>query len=268
MIHSIAPFDSLSPNPMFQHCSSAKLMPMQILNIAAYLFVDIHDTLATIDAIRAKCMDLALKGTVLIAPEGINLFLAAELANIEQFLSWLRADSRFATLVEKRQFSAEQPFKRMKVKLKREIVPLGVNNLSVAKNPAPRMTAELLKQWLDAGKEFILLDTRNRFEFERGTFAYAVDLNIGQFRNFPDAVGARLEEWQDKPIVTFCTGGIRCEKAAPLMQKMGFRDVHQLDGGILKYFELCGAAHYQGDCFVFDERTALDGALAPATSSL
>ena len=236
---------------------------MQTLNIAAYLFVEIHDTLATRDAIRAKCLELDLKGTVLIAPEGINLFLAAEADRIEQFLNWLRSDPRFAALIEKRQFSAEQPFKRMKVKLKREIVPLGVNNLSVAQNPAPRMTAELLKQWLDVGKEFILLDTRNRFEFERGTFTAAVDLNIGQFRHFPDAVEAKLSEWQDKPIVTFCTGGIRCEKAAPLMQKMGFRDVHQLDGGILKYFELCGAAHYQGDCFVFDERTALDGTLVP-----
>ena len=237
---------------------------MQILNIAAYLFVEIHDPLATRDAIRAKCLDLSLKGTVLVAPEGINLFLAADAASIEQFLAWLRTDSRFAALIEKRQLSTEQPFKRMKVKLKREIVPLGVNNLCMAQNPAPRMTADVLKQWLDAGKEFILLDTRNRFEFERGTFESAVDLNIGQFRKFPDAVEARLQEWQDKPIVTFCTGGIRCEKAAPLMQKMGFNDVYQLEGGILKYFELCGAAHYQGDCFVFDERTALDGALAPA----
>ena len=241
---------------------------MQILNIAAYLFVDILDPLATADAIRAKCLELALKGTVLVAPEGINLFLAAELDNIEHFLSWLRTDSRFAALVEKRQLSDTQPFKRMKVKLKREIVPLGVNNLSVAQNPAPRMSASVLKQWIEAGKDFILLDTRNRFEFERGTFASAVDLNIGQFRNFPDAVEAKLAVWQDKPIVTFCTGGIRCEKAAPLMQRMGFRDVHQLDGGILKYFELCGAAHYQGDCFVFDERTALDGALAPAKSEV
>ncbi len=239
---------------------------MQILNIAAYLFVDILDPPATADAIRAKCTDLALKGTVLIAPEGINLFLAASAENIELFLAWLRSDSRFTKLVEKRQLSDDQPFRRMKVKLKREIVPLGVNNLSVAQNPAPRMTAEVLKQWLDAGKEFILLDTRNRFEFERGTFDSAVDLNIGQFRKFPDAVGAKLSEWQDKPIVTFCTGGIRCEKAAPLMQKMGFQDVYQLEGGILKYFELCGAAHYQGDCFVFDERTALDAELAPAKS--
>ena len=240
---------------------------MQTLNIAAYLFVDILDPPVTADAIRAKCLELALKGTVLVAPEGINLFLAAELESIEQFLFWLRTDQRFTALVEKRQYSAEQPFKRMKVKLKREIVPLGVNNLSVVQNPAPRMTAELLKQWLDAGKEFVLLDTRNRFEFDRGTFASAVDLNIGQFRNFPDAVAAKLGEWQDKPIVTFCTGGIRCEKAAPLMQRMGFTDVHQLDGGILKYFELCGAAHYLGDCIVFDERTALDGALAPAAAS-
>jgi UPF0176 protein len=243
-----------------------------ILNIAAYLFVDIDHPAETVVQIRALCAALALKGTVLVAPEGINLFLAGTTPRIDEFLSTLRRDPRFAALVEKRQHSEAQPFKRMKVKLKREIVPLGANNLpvhllSVAQNPAPRICAETLKAWIDAGKNFVLLDTRNRFEFERGTFAGAVDLNIGQFRNFPDAVQAKLGEWQDLAIVTFCTGGIRCEKAAPLMQRLGFRDVHQLDGGILKYFERCGAAHFQGDCFVFDERTALDGALTPTTAT-
>ncbi len=246
---------------------------MQILNIAAYLFVDINNPSETVIEIRALCATLDIKGTVLIAPEGINLFLAGAASQIAAFLSALRLDARFAALAEKRQYSIDQPFKRMKVKLKREIVPLGVNNLplhqlSVAQNPAPRMSAETLKAWMDAGKAFVLLDTRNRFEFERGTFAGAVDLNIGQFRNFPDAVKAKLSDWQDMPIVTFCTGGIRCEKAAPVMQQLGFRDVHQLDGGILKYFERCGAAHYQGDCFVFDERTALDGALVPTGAGI
>jgi UPF0176 protein len=108
-----------------------------------------------------------------------------------------------------------------------------------------------------------LLDTRNRFEFEQGAFDRAVDLDIRTFRSFPDVIRDKLAQWKDKTIVTFCTGGIRCEKAAPVMQNMGFTDVYQLDGGILKYFESCGAAHYHGDCFVFDDRIGVDGELVP-----
>jgi UPF0176 protein len=235
---------------------------MTILNIAAYLFVEITDPAETVERIRSQCAALELKGTVLIAPEGINLFLAASVDAIESFLSWLRADVRFASLSEKRQFSETQPFQRMKVKLKREIVPLGAHNISPARFPAPRMSAETLKSWLDTDRDFVLLDTRNHFEFEQGAFERAVELNIGQFRNFPEAIKNKLAQWRDKTIVTFCTGGIRCEKAAPLMRAMGFSDVYQLDGGILKYFERCGDQHYRGDCFVFDERIGVDGELA------
>jgi UPF0176 protein len=244
---------------------------MSIVNIAAYLFVTIEDVAATAARLRAECarMDVcgqSLKGTILIAPEGINLFLAASLPVIDEFLAWLRTDARFAALSEKRQLSHAQPFARLKVKVKKEIVPLGVNNVSPARTPAPRMDAATLKSWLDQGKKFVLLDTRNRFEFDLGTFDAATDLGIGQFRQFPDAIKAKLAAWQDTPIVTFCTGGIRCEKAAPVMQAMGFKEVYQLDGGILKYFEQCGAAHYRGNCFVFDERVGLDGTLGAASA--
>jgi UPF0176 protein len=237
---------------------------MTILNIAAYLFVEISDPSDTAARIRQQCDALELKGTVLVAPEGINLFLAAASTPIEAFLTWIRQDPRFSRLREKRQLSETQPFQRMKVKLKREIVPLGENNISPARAPAPRLAPQTLKAWLDADKDFVLLDTRNHFEFAQGAFNGAVELNIGQFRAFPDAVKAKLEQWRDKTIVTFCTGGIRCEKAAPLMRELGFKDVYQLDGGILKYFEHCGAAHYRGDCFVFDERIGVDGELAPS----
>jgi UPF0176 protein len=234
-----------------------------ITNIAAYLFVRIDDPQTLRATLKPLCEDLALKGTILVAPEGINLFLAGIEANIDQFLTILRTDERFSALVEKRQLSSQQSFQKMKLKLKSEIVPLGVNNIDVPGNPAPRVDAKTLKKWLDEGREVMLLDTRNRFEFEHGAFNGAVDLNIKQFRDFPAAIAKKKAEWQHKTIVSFCTGGIRCEKAAPVMRNMGFSDVYQLDGGILKYFEQCGDAHYRGDCFVFDERIDLDSQLAP-----
>jgi UPF0176 protein len=235
-----------------------------ITNIAAYLFVRIVDPPALIAQLKPLCERLELKGTILVAPEGINLFLAASQSNIDIFLTELRSDTRFAPLMEKRQLSERQPFQKMKVKLKREIVPLGVNNVDVPGNPAPRVDARTLKKWLDEGRDVLLLDTRNRFEYEHGAFANAVDLDIKQFRDFPAAIAEKKAGWQHKTIVSFCTGGIRCEKAAPLMRNMGFSDVYQLDGGILKYFEECGGAHYRGDCFVFDERVDLNSNLAPA----
>lgn len=238
---------------------------MTILNIAAYLFVEISDPAALIPGLKASCEELALKGTILVAPEGINLFLAAPEAQIETFLSYLRQDPRFAALKEKRQYSQTQPFLRMKVKLKREIVPLGENSASPLTHTTARMSPETLKAWLDEGRDFILLDTRNRFEFEQGAFDRAVDLDIKTFRAFPDAVRAKLPEWRDRPIVTFCTGGIRCEKAAPVMQDMGFSNVYQLEGGILNYFEQFQSAHFHGDCFVFDERIGVDGQLQAKT---
>lgn len=234
----------------------------EVVNIAAYLFVPIQDPAPLRDTIAEKLAELALRGTVLLAPEGINLFLAGAATAVDQFLGFLRADTRFKDLREKRSFSADQPFKRTRVKVKREIVPLGAHNLNPADFPAPHISAATLKTWLDEGREFVLLDTRNRFEFERGTFAGAEELGIGDFRSFPDAVLARLPQWQHTPVVTFCTGGIRCEKAAPLMQKLGFTEVYQLDGGILKYFETQGGAHFHGECFVFDERITLDETLA------
>jgi UPF0176 protein len=233
-----------------------------ILNIAAYRFVALDDLAELREKIAAQLAQLALKGTVLLAPEGINLFLAGAPDAVDQFLLFLRADPRFGPLQEKRSYSASQPFKRTRVKLKREIVPLGVHNLNPADYPAPYLSAETLKAWIDEGRSFVLLDTRNRFEFERGTFHGAHELGINDFRSFPDAVKPMLEQWRQTPVVTFCTGGIRCEKAAPLMQKLGFAEVYQLDGGILKYFETQGGAHFSGECFVFDERITLDETLA------
>jgi UPF0176 protein len=240
---------------------------MPVLNIAAYRFVSIDDGPALAMTLRERCLSWNLKGTVLIAPEGINLFLAGRDQAIESFLEFLKADPRFAAMPVKRQFSDHPPFAKLKVKLKREIVPLGEGQVSPANHPAPRIDAATLKRWLDEGRDLILLDTRNRFEFDHGAFETAIDLGIRTFRSFPEAIEAKRDDWQDRPIVCYCTGGIRCEKAAPVMIQQGFQNVYQLDGGILKYFEQFGTAHFRGDCFVFDERIGVDGSLRPRTSA-
>ena len=240
---------------------------MPQLNIAAYLFTPLTELNLLAGGIREQCADHGLKGSVLIAPEGINLFLAGIERGVEEFITWLRSDPRFAALLAKRSYSSDQPFKKLLVKVKQQIVPMGIHNLPVNSNSAQRIDAFALKAMLDANDDIVLLDTRNTFEFELGSFSTATHLDIGTFRSFPEAVATRLEHWRDKTVVTFCTGGIRCEKAAPLMEKLGFSKVLQLDGGILKYFELCQSTHYRGACFVFDERRTLNAQLLPTSES-
>ncbi len=241
---------------------------MPVLNIAAYKFVTIADRSPLRESLREQCESLGLKGTILLAHEGINLVMAGEESAINTFLSGLRGRAEFADLVVKQSWSAEQPFGKLLVKLKQEIIPLGRPDIDPARNPAPRLAPADLKRWLDQGhddqgREVLLLDTRNTYEVERGTFAGAVDMHLDIFRNFGGRLPAVAPALKDKTVVSFCTGGIRCEKAAPLLVKEGFTDVYQLDGGILKYFEDCGSAHFVGECYVFDERVAVDSALAP-----
>ena len=151
-----------------------------------------------------------------------------------------------------------QPFSRMLIKIKQEIIAFGVEGVDPIHRSSPKLAATELKKWLDEGRRVHLLDTRNDYEIEVGTFENAIPAGVDNFRDFPDAVSRLPEELKDEPIVMFCTGGIRCEKAGPYMEQAGFRQVFQLDGGILKYFEDCGGDHYDGDCFVFDQRVAVD----------
>lgn len=240
---------------------------MSVLNIAAYRFVSLDDLPALKSQLAAIACAQGLKGTVLLATEGINLFLAGSDAGIEHFISALSADARFAGLTLKRSYSERQPFKKLLVKIKPEIITLRQSQVNPALTPAPSVSPEQLKQWLDqghddTGKPVLLLDTRNTFEFEHGSFDGAVHPHIEKFSDYPAALPA-LGDLSGKTIVTFCTGGIRCEKAAPWMLQAGYENVLQLEGGILNYFEHCGSAHYTGGCFVFDERRALDGDLQP-----
>ncbi len=235
----------------------------QIVNIAAYKFVTFDDTVAQRPRFQTFCTDLGLKGTILLSPEGINLFLAGMRSSIDEFLSFLRSDPRFADIEVKKSLSKKQPFNRMLVRLKREIITMKHPLIKPELGRAPAVEATTLKRWLDQGhddqgKPVVMLDTRNAFEVDAGTFDNMIDYRIEKFSEFPAIIEREKETLNDKTIVTFCTGGIRCEKAAIHMKNIGYDSVYQLEGGILKYFEKVGGAHYKGDCFVFDHRTALN----------
>ncbi len=231
------------------------------VNIAAYQFAQLRELKPLRERLLADCRQVGIKGTILLSEEGINLFLAGTETAIEDILKVIRQISGLENLAAKYSESDHQPFSRMLVKIKKEIIAFGVGGLKFEEYQHQKLAPEELKKWFDEGRDFILLDTRNDYEIKLGTFKNAVDLNIQHFRQFP-AVSRNLpEDWKKKPIVTFCTGGIRCEKAGPFMESIGFEKIYQIDGGILKYFEECGGAHYEGDCFVFDDRVGLDPSL-------
>lgn len=254
--------------------SSNHLNNKNILNIAAYRFVTIDQLPERRAALTELCQNLGLKGSILLSREGINLFLAGTEDNINAFIRYLNENPLFQPLgmnsvPYKKSWSVSQPFKRMLVKLKQEIIPLGLPEIQPSQHTAPALPPELLKQWLDEGVDFTLLDTRNDYEIRLGTFEKATVLDLQHFRDFPSACLAQLpEETKQKPLVMFCTGGIRCEKASVALEQQGYQQVYQLEGGILNYFERCGGAHYQGDCFVFDKRVALNPRLEETDAAL
>jgi UPF0176 protein len=238
-------------------------MNMKTLNIAAYKFVSLDNLPALRTELHSRCVALNLKGTILIASEGINLFLAGSQSSVVSFKNEIRSNARFADILFKDSWSDVQPFGKLLVKIKSEIIAFGKPEVNPAERPAARLAAEMLKEWLDEGRDVVLLDTRNAFEIKHGTFKHAIDFSIDHFRNFSSAAERADPNLKEKTIVTFCTGGIRCEKAAPYLTQQGYKQVYQLDGGILKYFEACGKAHFEGECFVFDERIALNAELEP-----
>ena len=240
-----------------------------MLNISAYKFVPLPDAAALRELLLGRALALQLKGTVLLAEEGINLFLAGPAEAVREFVAQLRTDARFADMAPKESWSQEQPFRKMLVKVKHEIIRMNHPAIRPAAGRAPAVAPATVKRWLDqghddAGRPVVTLDTRNDFEVDAGTFEGAIDWRITKFTEFPDAFRAHKAALQDKTVVSFCTGGIRCEKAAILMREEGLEHVYQLEGGILKYFEETDGKHYAGSCFVFDERRALGPDLATA----
>ena len=231
--------------------------------VAAYRFVDIAEPDVLREQLFANANAAALKGTILLAHEGINLMLAGETCALQTWLDALQTDTRFAALELKRHAAASVPFGHLRVKVKPEIIRMNQPQLRPAAARAPALSAATLARWLaqghdDEGRELALLDTRNAFEVDAGAFAGAIDWRLQRFSDFPAALAEHGEVLTGKTVVSYCTGGIRCEKAALWMQQAGIPHVHQLDGGILKYFDAqVGAPGWQGRCVVFDERESV-----------
>lgn len=246
-------------------------MPDRILNIATYRFTPLAD----LPALRQRLFDTAeahaVRGTVLLAEEGINLCLAGPPAGIAAWLAAARATPGLEALPTKDSWSDTQPFGKLKVKIKREIIRMNMPTVRPAAGRAPAVDARTLARWLaqghcDAGRPVTMLDTRNGFEVDAGAFEGAVDWRLAKFSDFPAALAAHRDAFAGHTVVSYCTGGIRCEKAALVMQDLGIANALQLEGGILKYFEDTGGAApgWRGACFVFDERVALAPDLRPA----
>ena len=239
-----------------------------IENIAAYRFTPIDDPDALAADVRAWAEAGDLRGTMLVAGEGINLFLAGDAPCIHDFMGRLRGDRRFRDIEVKASRSRQQPFARLKVKVKPEIISFRREGASPLEGRAPTVSPMELARWIrqghdDVGRRLVLLDTRNREEVGHGTFSGALALPIDNFTELPAALAPHRDALADATVVSFCTGGIRCEKAALWLRADGMDNVVQLDGGILGYFEQVGGEGYDGRCFVFDERVALDPALQP-----
>ena len=244
-----------------------------ILNISAYKFIPLPDAQALRELLLQRANALQLKGTVLLAEEGINLFLAGPEWYVRGFIAQLHQDARFADIAPKESWTDIQPFKKMLVKVKGEIIRMNYPTIRPTNGRAPAVAPATVKRWLDQGHDdegraVVTLDTRNDYEVDAGTFENTIDWRLTKFTEFPQALLNHKAELQDKTVVSFCTGGIRCEKAAILMQEVGLQHVYQLEGGILKYFEETDGSHYRGSCFVFDERRAVAADLSANPSAV
>lgn len=231
---------------------------MTMLTISGYRFVPLSSLADLKNILTAKCQDHGLKGTILLAPEGININLSGLIQNIAAFKQFLTNHPLLTGMAFKESKSDALSFKRLKIKIKKEIITFRQPTVRPEEKRAPAIDPAVLRQWFDEKRPFTMLDTRNDYEVAAGTFETAINLKLKHFTDFPKAVLAHLPKaQQDKPIVMVCTGGIRCEKAALYMLQQGYNEVYQLEGGILSYFKEVGNDHYQGECFVFDERTSV-----------
>jgi len=231
---------------------------LDVLNIAGYKFEPLSDIDSLVREFQSVCDDLGLKGSVYLSPNGINFSLAGSEEAIGQYLLFMEQDKRFLNIPLKKTYSETQPFRRMKVRPKKEIISLGRDDINPRELTGDYVTPRELYTMYENNEDVIVLDTRNEYETRVGLFENAIDLQLDTFRDFPKAIEQLPEEYKQKQIVMYCTGGIRCEKASAVMLKAGFTDVKQLEGGVLDYFKETGGKYWNGDCFVFDERVALD----------
>jgi len=259
-------------------------MSNQITNIAGYQFSEIDDVEKVFQHAQSICNETHIKGNIFISPEGINLGLASTQNDIEYFLQKLGSLCGLDDLLLNTTYSDYIPFKRLLIKVRNELVPtkplpsdhpsakerepLLKNIDSIDRNAAHYLSKEDLKQWLDDGKDITLLDMRNEFEFDLGSFENATHLEMRNFRDIIHLESKINEIPKNKPLVTFCTGGIRCEKGANILAQNGFDQVYQLEGGIIKYIEEYKNKHWRGECFVFDDRVCLDTNLQPSDTKI
>lgn len=244
-------------NNSISRCSDSKELPISVC--ALYKFTTLEDYKDLRHSILTELDKRNIRGTLLLAEEGINGTISGTHAAIEEFLEWLQSDKRFSGIDYKLSYHAEMPFHRTKVKLKKEIVTMGVEGID------PNHTVGTYvepKNWNDliSDPETILIDTRNEYEYGIGTFKNALNPHTETFREFPQYVKDNFDPAKHKKVAMFCTGGIRCEKASAFMKEQGFEKVYHLKGGVLKYLEAVPKEDtlWDGECFVFDERVAVN----------
>lgn len=218
--------------------------------------------------------DIGMLGSVMLATEGINVSLAGTAEQAAAARNWFDEDSRLADIWLKESVSCEVPYRRLRIRVRAEIIAFDGQDsegFQAQRPKAPPIAPETLSQWLDESRDITLLDTRNDYEIVSGTFPVSIHMDIKHFRNFKAAVTKAVAAGTldpAKPMVTYCTGGIRCEKAAPWLLENGFKEVYQIEGGLLNYLETCGTRHWQGDCFVFDDRVEITPELVPTGAGL
>lgn len=234
-------------------------MSKSIVVITFYKFVSLPDYQEMKAPLLNLCKQNDVKGTILLAEEGINATIAGTRQGVDSVMDMLSSDSRFSDLITKESYTDDMPFQRTKVRLKKEIVALKVDgvdpNEQVGRYVEPDEWNNLISQ-----DDVILIDTRNDYEVQIGTFKNAVNPNTQSFNEFPEYVAQELDPQKHKKVAMFCTGGIRCEKATAFMLQQGFEEVYHLNGGILRYLEHVDPEQslWEGECFVFDERVSVD----------
>jgi UPF0176 protein len=233
--------------------------PLPIVVAALYRFVSLPDYASIREPLLTFCQQQGIKGTLLLAHEGINGTVSGTRSAIDALLAYLKSDPRLTHLDHKESFESTQPFYRMKVKLKKEIVTLGVENIDPTRDVGTYVEP---KDWnaLISDPEVVLVDTRNYYEYSIGTFKGALDPKTTNFREFPEYVKTHLDPAKHKKVAMFCTGGIRCEKSTAYLKQQGFESVYHLKGGILQYLEEIPKTEslWEGECFVFDNRVAVN----------
>ena len=227
-----------------------------MIHISFYKFVPLENLQELREELLNYCKTHNIRGKILIAEEGINGMIAGEENEIENFKDFLTQKEEFSDIFFKQHYSTKKGYKKMFVKIKNEIITF--KNPVSLENRGPHLPPEELEKWYESGKDFAIIDMRNDFEYDIGHFKDAIKMNTKKFSELPEEIERIKDEIRDKPIVTYCTGGVRCEKGTAFLREQGFENVYQLDGGIINYGDRIGDQYWEGKCFVFDERGAIE----------